>query len=170
MCYKEVEKIFVSIYIYRYQMKLFRDIRSSFCLFVLFLQGENSDIYPNALIMYLLRTGNWNLPRSVLEKCLNKELIEFVWEGVSMNIFFCMWYHYSKLIKDKPFNTRWNDSMYNFVALFQKMNEIVEGLLGDSKSKTKSPYILQTWKRNEQGILYNYVIFLFNYRANYQFS
>jgi hypothetical protein len=36
--------------------------------------------------MYLLRTGKWNLPRPVLEKCLSQELIGFVWEAVSINV------------------------------------------------------------------------------------
>ncbi|XP_061170919.1 uncharacterized protein LOC133180400 [Saccostrea echinata] len=42
--------------------------------------GNFTDTYPNALSMYLLKTGNWKIPRNVIIKSFSYRSIEFIFE------------------------------------------------------------------------------------------
>ncbi|XP_052081241.1 uncharacterized protein LOC127719267 [Mytilus californianus] len=44
------------------------------------IYGENTNMYPNALSMYLLKEGKWKIPKEHITKSFNERSIEYIYE------------------------------------------------------------------------------------------
>lgn len=45
-------------------------------------QGPYTDVYPNALSMYLLKEGKWRIPKEHIKKSFSYRSIEYIYEEV----------------------------------------------------------------------------------------
>lgn len=49
-------------------------------------QGSYTDVYPNALSMYLLKEGKWGIPKEHIKKSFSHRSIEYIYEEVRFSI------------------------------------------------------------------------------------
>jgi hypothetical protein len=53
-----------------------------------FVQGRNTQMYPNALSMYLMKMGKWKIPKNFVKGSFNHRSIEFIFEQVRVRLLF----------------------------------------------------------------------------------